>query len=243
MSLLFFNIFISIMDMAKAPLVLLFILLMIAYFFEKGKINFKILFISGIIVLGSLLVMYVLFMGISSEGLLSTFLGIFHRTFIGSISPFFWWQLYVEKNGYLNGLSLPNPHHIFDFEYVQISKVVMKFVHPELKEIGVVGSMPTVFWADIWINFGFYIMLLGMFLFGFLLRTIDILFIRILNKQKIVIILSLYIYYILYSRTYNVSSVLGIFFDTDIVVPTLITIIIYIFYKWRGNEISINSIK
>ena len=243
--ILFYNIFVSIMDMQKAPLVWVFIVLVITYMFIIGEIKWKIILWTFLLVLLSLWIMYIFFMGISSDGLFSTLLAPFHRFFIGSISPFFWWQLYVEKYGYLGGLSLPNPHHIFNFNYIQISKEVMNFVHPELKDIGIVGSMPVVFWGDFYINFGKITMFISMFLFGFLLRSIDILFTRYLIQNKTVLILSMYIFFIYSFKQYNATSVFGIIFDTDIIIPSIIIFSLQYFLskKERFEKSNFNSIK
>jgi oligosaccharide repeat unit polymerase len=229
--ILFYNIFVLIMDMQKAPLINMIILLLMTYFFIKGKIEYKKILIVAFVSIGLLSVMYIYFMGVSSSDYFQILLSPFHRTFIGSISPFFYWQLYVEKYGYLGGLSLPNPHHVFSFEYMQISKEIMSFIHPELKNSGVVGSMPVVFWGDWYINFGIKYIFISMVLFGFIIQSFDIIFIKYLNKIKTIIILSLYIYLIYLFKQYNMSSFFGIVIDVYLMVPIAILILINYFLK------------
>ena len=224
--LLIYNIFVSIMDLEKAPLVNLLMILLIVHFYIVGRINWRYVLWFIFIALGSLVVMYIYFMGISSRGVLDTLVAPFHRAFIGSISPFFWWQLYSEQYGLLHGLTLPNPHHIFDFENHPISKEVMAFVHPELKDLGIVGSMPTVFWADWYINFGIFVAFLGMILFGFILQSLDIFLINRMKKRKRVLMVALFVYLLFYFKRYSSTSYLGMLFDTNLVLPILLLLVL-----------------
>jgi hypothetical protein len=215
------------MDLQKAPILNILLLLLITHFYIKGEINWKYLIGFMFITIGLLVSMYIFFMGHSSNSLLVK-LGLpFHRIFIGTISPVFWWQLYVEQHGYLHGLSLPNPKHIFNFKHIQITKEIMRFVHPELKEIGVVGSMPTVFWADWFINFGKYALGFSMLLFGFIIQSLDIFFITIMKKKKSVLLLVLFIYLLFYIKHYIATSYLGILIDTNIVIPIIFMLGLY----------------
>ncbi len=224
--LLIYNIFVSIMDLEKAPLVNLLMILLIVHFYIVGRINWRYIMWFIVVALVALVVMYIYFMGIASNGLLDTISAPFHRAFIGSISPFFWWQLYSEQFGFLHGLTLPNPHHIFDFKNIPISKEVMAFVHPELKDLGIVGSMPTVFWADWYINYGAFVALFGMILFGFIMQSFDIYLIRRMQKRKRVLILALFVYLLFYYKRYIATSYLGVVFDTNLVLPVLILFIL-----------------
>jgi len=224
--LLGYNIFVAIMDLEKAPLVNLLMVLLIVHFFIVGRINWKYLIAFIIVSIGALFVMYIYIMGVSTEGILATLAAPFHRAFIGTMSPFFWWQLYSEQFGLLHGLSLPNPHHIFDFENIEISKRVMDFVHPELQELGIVGSMPTTFWADWYINFGLFTTFLGMILFGFIMQSLDIFLINRMKKRKRVLMLALFVYLLFYFKRYIATSYLGMPFDTNLVLSVLMLLIL-----------------
>ena len=219
--ILIYTLFVNLMDLQKAPILNILLLLLITHFYIRGAINWKYLIGFIFITIGLLISMYIFFMGHSSHSLF-TKLGLpFHRIFIGTISPVFWWQLYVEQHAYLHGLSFPNPKHIFDFEHIQITKEIMRFVHPELKEIGVVGSMPTVFWADWFINFGKYALAFSMLLFGFIIQSLDIFFINKMQGRKSVLLLVLFIYLLFYMKHYIATTYLGIFIDTNIVIPII----------------------
>lgn len=234
--ILIYNIFVNIIDLNKGPVINILLTLLIAHFFLIGKINWKQL--SSFILVSFLLItiMYVMFMGLSTDGLLSTLLAPFHRVFIGSISPFYWWQLYIEQYGLLEGLSLPNPRHFFDFEYIQISKVVMNFVHPELNSLGIVGSMPMVFWGDWFMNFGIIYIFISMLLFGFLIQSFDIFLIKLISSKKTVVLLSIYLYSLFHFKSYSVTSYFGIMFDTNIVIPVLFFLMLNYILNKRGEK-------
>jgi len=231
--LFIYNIFIAIMNINKAPLINLFIILLIAYFYYKKRVNWRYIFYFAIVSFILLIIMYILFMGGSKEGILSTMSAPFHRAIIGSISPLFWWQLYIEQHGFLHGLTLPNPHHIFNFEHLKISVAVMDFAHAELRDEGIVGSMPVVFFAEWFANFGWKYAVLSMFIFGIILYLLDYIFIKIMLKRKSAIILALYIYIMFFFKQYNVTSISGIIFDVHLIIPFIIFLLIYLISNKR----------
>lgn len=232
--LLLFNIFVSIMDLSKAPIIYLFLTLLLMYFFLKGRIVWKILFIMISLAFMLLIGLYLKTTGLSLidlDNIINLFSSPFHRAFIGSITPLFYWQLYVEQYGYLGGLSLPNPANIFAFEHVQIAIEVMNFVHPEFKKMGIIGSMPVVFFGDWFVNFGWLWALFSIVLFSFILRTIDIIVIKIMVKQHSGIILSLYVYLIIFFKNYSHTTFFGIMINPYLVTTVLLTLILFFISK------------
>ena len=137
------------MDIQKAPLINLFLILMLAYFYSQNKISRKVLVTTGIVLMGVVMLMYMLFMGMSDGGFFKILSAPLHRIFIGQIRPFYYWQLFQEQNGYIYGTSFPNPAHIFPFEWRRIIVEIMNFAHPELEELGVVGSMCQLYFLQI----------------------------------------------------------------------------------------------
>jgi hypothetical protein len=158
---------------------------------------------------------------------------ILHRIFFGQIIPFYWWQDYQEHFGYIYGLSFPNPRHIFPFEYVQISKEVMKFAHPELAKLNIIGSMPTVFYADWWINFGLTVSLLSMLLLGFIMQAFEQVTLYLLSKRFSIILLAFYVYGILFFASYTSTSYVGIIVDEKIIIPGIIIGIVYLIGNFK----------
>lgn len=229
--LLIYNIFVSIMDLSKAPLVNLLLVLLITYFFIKKQIDWKKLFFLSLISFILLIIMYIEFMGISKDGLLSTLVSPFHRAFIGSISPLFWWQLYIEQHGLLQGATMPNPHHILPFEHIKISVAVMDFAHAELRDMHIVGSMPVVFFAEWFANFGWGAAIASMLLFGMLLFGVDYIFISQMLKNKSAILLGLYIYVMYHFKSYSTTSISGIITDTHLWIPIIVAILLFVTTK------------
>jgi len=231
--LIIYNIFVAVMDTSKAPIVFLLLQVFILWIIIQKKINYKVLASLAVITFISLFFMYYFFFKLEFAPFNIIF-SIFHRLFIGQITPFYWWQMYQENFGFINGASLPNPRHIFPFEYIQISVEVMKYTHPELVKIGVVGSMPTAFFADWWINFGIFVSLLSMFILGFIMQIFEQLLISAMNHKFSVYLLSLYIYGILFFSHYAMSSYVGLLVDEKIVIPA---IIFYGFYKLQNRRV------
>ena len=234
--LFLYNAFIAVMDLQKAPLVNIFLLLILVYFYLEKQINWKKLFSVIVISFLALLIMYTAFMGVAKHGFIETLQAPLHRAFIGSISPLFWWQLYIEQHGFLYGASLPNPHNILNFEHINISEAVMDFAHTELRDKGIVGSMPVVFFAEWFANYGWGVALLSMFGFGVLLYTLDTLFVSRMLKKKRAILLAMYLYIMFYFMHYSVSSVSGILFDTHLIVPIILGYLLYKITETEGQK-------
>ena len=108
----------------------------------------------------------------------------------------------------------------------------MKFAHPELISKGV-GSMPTIFYAGWWINFGMFSALLSMIALGFIMQAFEQIILNIMTNRFSILLFSLYIYGILFFSKYAITSYIGILFDLEIVVPILL---IYILNKYLNKE-------
>jgi oligosaccharide repeat unit polymerase len=226
--LLSYNIFVNVMDLSKAPLIKLFLILMLAYFYSQNKISKKVFITTGIVLTSMIMLMYVFIMGMSDRGFFEVLSAPLHRIFIGQISPFYWWQLFQEQYGYLYGTSFPNPAHIFPFEHRRITVEVMNFAHPELATLGVVGSMPTVFFADWFMNFGPLMALFSMVLLGFILQISDIIFITKLARYKSLLVSVLFIFMINYFGKFAGTSFTGIIIDTSWIFPVFVIFMIMI---------------
>jgi hypothetical protein len=248
--LLGYNFFVNIMDLQKAPAIKVILLLMLANFYSKNKINIKVFIIIGISLVGLLLLMYVFIMGMRDSSFYDIISSIAHRIFVVQIIGTYWIQLFQEVNGYIYGTSFPNPAHIFPFEYRQIAVELQNFVHPELAKLGIVGSAPTVFFADWFINFGPLMALFSMILFGFIIQMVDVYFITNLIKYKSVLLSALFIFMINYFARFAGTSFVGIIIDTNWIIPVFIIIFIRIMRQLVYNSLrrtseksNINSIK
>jgi len=248
--LLVFNMFTSIMDLQKAPIIKIFLLLMLAYFYSKNKISRKVFVTTGIILSSLMMFMYMFFMGMSDRSFFDILGAPLHRIFIGQIEPFYFYQLFQEEYGYIYGTSFPNPSNIFPFEWRRITVEVMEFAHPELIKLGIVGSMPTIFYGEWYINFGPYMALFSMILFGFMIQMVDIYFLSKLAKYKSLLFSVLFIFLINYFGDFSGTSYTGIVIDTNWGFPVFVITFLLLmrqvfktFIRRLSEKNHINSIK
>ncbi len=233
--LLGLRIFVCLADINKAPIVHLLILLLLAWYLEKHRINKRLLFIFGLIVVGIIITMYVFFMGadISNDELfVDTIGGILRRVFVGQGVGVPWSIVYVDRFGFLDGASMPNPAGILPFVYVRYSVELMEMVFPQLISLGIVGSMPTVFWGEMYVNFGTVITLISMVIWGSFLRSMDIYFQTHRANNKI-LNLVLYVFMITMFQRYVGTSMLGIFIDTDMWISVFVVAVLS---YWSRNR-------
>jgi hypothetical protein len=226
--LLGYNIFVSIMDIQKAPILKIIFLLLLVKIYKDGYISKKLFVFIGILAITLAMGMYILFMGAGDKSFFAILALPLERIFIGNIAPLYWWQLFQEQNGYLYGTSFPNPAHIFPFEWRRIAVEIMNFAHPELEKSGIVGSMPTVFFASWLVNFGVLMMFFSMLLFGFIIQILDIFFIRVLNKNKNIYFIVSLIITMFYFGQFAETSFEGFIFAPTFYLPIFIMFFIYI---------------
>lgn len=211
--------FICIMNFEKAPIVKLLILIVLIYMRKKGRVDFKYLVLLGILGLMLLVLMYIFFMN-ASGGFLKIVQGILGRTFLTQIIPFFWYFRYAESIGFLQGTSFPNPAGIFPFEHTRITVEVMNLYREEAgMESDVVGSMPTVFMADWYVNFGYLGVILSVLFFTVILVCLIIIFNKKLSRQNDVYTNAAFIIIIEHFAWYSGTSFTGILFDMDLIIP------------------------
>ena len=89
---LFYVFFISVMNLNKAPIIDLLLLLFVSGVVQKKRINFKLIIGLAAVVFSILILMYVFFMGQSDKNLLVILKIIFHRVFVSQIAPFYWYH-------------------------------------------------------------------------------------------------------------------------------------------------------
>lgn len=221
-----YNIFFSLISLQKGPLFNLVILGMIIYFFKTGKINKKLIFYFILFASIGIVFLYIFFMGQKDKSFFSLLFGALHRLFIVQITPFYWYLKYVEDYGFLYGRSFPNPAGLLPFTHFNLPVEIMNYAKGDLG--GVVGSMPTVFLGELYINFGFICMLLGACVFGFVLGSLDIFFISRLCRNKNIFISTIYIFLIKYfSKFAGGGGIWSILIDEHFLVSIFIILFLY----------------
>ncbi len=119
----------------------------------NGVVPIKGLSILGLGIVGILSIFYIFFMG--DGDFYKALSSIVSRGFTGSIQPIYHYIEYFPKyKDWLYGSSMPNPGGIFPFSPFELTVNVMNFVQPEHYETGVIGTMPAIYWGEIYANIG-----------------------------------------------------------------------------------------
>jgi hypothetical protein len=229
------NIFFALLNVEKTPLFKILILILLCYQVVNIKIKFKNLILFLGISLSSLIILYILVMGMEGRFIFDIISAILHRIFIGQIHPLFWWQLYLEQNGPIGFISLPNPGGIFPFQPVSLTILVFDFAHPEIAASGIQGSMPTVFFAYWMLSFGTFFAFISMLIFGITLQLFELFFILLRKSFSNVYVLALYIIMIDYFTNFIAEGFDSILFDIQWIFSLLIVIIYFFFKKIKIN--------
>jgi len=163
--------FTAVMATEKGPFAQILIGLLLVYGITllKGKIPIKATIILLITLFSSLIIFYIFFMG--SKDVFSAFVSIFSRALAGSIQPaYHYLEFFPYHQDFLMGRSFPNPGGILPIEPYRMTVEVMNWVNPN--DYGIVGTMPTVFWAEAYANFGVLGVILIPFIIGVVLYAV-----------------------------------------------------------------------
>lgn len=164
----FFVSFCLLMTAQKGPMIFYLGTLFLLYSFLKnnGIISIRSLVLLFVIAVIILVPMYLYFMGSSDP--FSALNSIVSRGLTGQLSGAYNYQwIFPEQVDYLSGRSFPNPKGLLPFEHFPLSKEVMARVHPHLIERGIVGSQPTIYWGEVYANFGWIGVLVAPIYIGF----------------------------------------------------------------------------
>jgi oligosaccharide repeat unit polymerase len=229
-------VFYSLLNVEKAPVIKIFLLIGLANLFLYPNINFKKIVLLTIGVLAGLILMYIYIMGMDARFLSDILGAIFHRIFIGQVHPLYWWQLYLEQNGTLGFSAMPNPGGIFPFTPVSMTVIIHQFAFPEFESKGIIGSMPTVYFAYWMLSFGYLAAVLSMLFFGFILQFVDFLFSKRLRSNPKIFTVSFYIIMMDFFLRYISDGFEGILFDFNWIFPLLICYIYFFIVKGKKSQ-------
>lgn len=230
--LLFFVLFLltsfaALMNIEKAPVVWYFIGLVIVWMVKRDtKITAKALVYMALVIVPLLAVMYIGFMGLGGRSLTSVLSAILSRATTGSISPaYFYLEMFPQHQDYLLGRSFPNPRSVFPWDPYPLTVEVMNFINPGLREAGVVGSAPTVFWAEMYANFSVWGIILSSVFVGIVLYLLQYLFSRMAMTPITVGLQTWLALKLVRITETNLSQFL---FSIDIIAIVSVTILFYI---------------
>ena len=168
------SIFTSVMAIHKAPLIWLLIGMFFTYCLSKlkGQIPVKDIIKISIVMVSILVLFYIKFMG--TDNIFIALKALFSRAFTGGIAPsYYYLEYFPEVHDFLYGRSFPNPGGIFPFEPFALTVEVNNWKFPFLVGKGIVGSAPTIFWAEAYANFNYYGVFIISFLVGVLLSFVS----------------------------------------------------------------------
>lgn len=224
--------FVALMATEKAPLIWLIIGLFLVNVIvnKNGIIPIKSIFKVSVPLVAILICMYMFFM--KSLSISDAFNSVLSRTFTGSITPaYFYLELFPQHYDYLHGKSFPNPKGILPYEPVRLTVLVMNWVNPQLEQLGIVGTMPTVYWAEIYANFGAFVIAPVSFLIGFALRFLDEM---ILKFRNLPFFIGYYVWVILYFRSLSVTSFSNFILNIGLIIISLV----FIYISMRNMKVS-----
>ena len=168
--------FSMLMALEKGPFLwyLISLFLIYAIIRREGRLSYKLVSVLapvGFFIIG---LMYVYFMG--SPNIWTGITSGFSRLTTGQmVGLYHYLVVFPDQVDYLLGNSFPNPGGIFPWEPYRLTVEVMNIVYPELEAKGVVGSMPTFFWGEMYANFGSLGILVPPFFIGYVVYMINIL--------------------------------------------------------------------
>ena len=208
----FITIFSVVSATEKGPVVTLIVGMFLVYVIVKrgGTYPLKGVLTIGVFVFTALVAAYVNFMG--SMGIFSAIKSIFSRAFTGQITPAYWYLEYFPQfHDFLAGRSFPNPMGILPFENYRLSVEIMNYFHPDILNSGVVGSAPTVYWAEMYANFGVIGVVVSPFFVGIALCWIASLLNKLENTSlKVGLIVAVAMHF----KSLNGTGLSGFIIDT-----------------------------
>lgn len=206
-----FTTFSMVMTTSKGPMAQFLVGLFLIYVIirRRGAVSVRGLASFSVILAILLIAFYMQFMGTGSP--LQALLNMLSRVFTGAIQPAYHYLEYFPKHHeYLFGKSLPNPGGILPFETYSLSIEMSKWQTPEAAGMGVVGSMPAVYWGEMYANFGFWGVLFPPFFVGLIVYWFDF----ISKKFEITSIsIAFYVWLILRFKDLSVSPLSGYMLD------------------------------
>jgi len=221
---LLYSIFVAIMAIEKGPLAWLIIgLILVCVVVRRSSLiprNVLIALATSIIIL--MIILFQMFYG--ADGVFQGLILFVSRAFAGSIEPaYHYLEIYPEVVDYQYGLTLPNPGGLFDFIPYRYTVEVANYVNPSLFERGIVGSMPTVFWGEAYINWGVGGVIFVSFIVGVVVALLDYI-LSVLNVNSFTV--GVYVWMVLFIKDLSVTGFSSIFIN--IYLYAVITLFIFI---------------
>ncbi|NKB31988.1 MAG: oligosaccharide repeat unit polymerase [Pseudomonadales bacterium] len=155
----------------------------------------------------------------------------FSRMFTGQMQGLYHYlEIFPESISFLYGTTFPNPGGLLPYTPFRLTVEVMSIVTPQDAARGVVGSMPTFFWGEMYANFGFLGVIIPPFFVGFLLYWFNLFIMRLPMTPILVAFLVWVILHFIELSTTGLST-----FIIDFYLLLLLTIVMtLLFISSRG---------
>jgi oligosaccharide repeat unit polymerase len=216
--------FSMLMATEKGPLLFYLIALLIVYLIvqRSGRLTWLALALcitAGVLIASA---MYIYFMGSSNIwfGIASAFSRI---TTGGMADLYHYLTIFPEQVGYLLGRSFPNPQGIFPWEPYSLTTELNEIVNPHQEKLGLVGSMPTFFWGEMYANFGYLGIIVPPFFVGYVVYSINILVFRLPMSP---LVLAIYVWVLMHIKDISITGLSGYIIDVTGLIILLFTLIV-----------------
>jgi hypothetical protein len=229
-----------IMATEKAPMVNFLISIVFIYVLSRrnGFINIKTLAPLGILMVLLIVSFYIYFMGSGSPA--KALSSAFSRIFTGGIQPaYHYLEFFPKQHEYLLGKSLPNPSGLLPFDNYKLAVEIMNWHKPDLAEQGIVGSMPAIYWAEMYANFGLFGIVIPPFFVGLFLYWLN----SLLTKFEVTpISIAFYVWLAMHFKKMAISSLSSFLIDIYLQ-STFAAFLIITFCGGRGRIKIIKRLK
>lgn len=228
--------FALVMDTQKAPIIwYLAALASIFWVVKDFKINPKAIFKIGSVFMIVLMMMYSFFMGADLN--INTLKNPIQRAFTGQLAPLYWYlEIYPDQIEFIGGKTFPNPGGILPWESyrytVEVSNYVREF-NNDVRLDNIVGSSPTAFFGELWVNFGIWLNILLPLYLGIVIIIIHKQFIK---RPIGALGVSLMVWLAFHLRELATTGISKYLFDLELYVILIISYLFIQLPKLRSRQ-------
>ncbi|MPW26970.1 O-antigen polysaccharide polymerase Wzy [Alkalibaculum sp. M08DMB] len=216
--------FALLIDTQKAPIIwyVISIVAVILVYYNR-KIDLKFLIKITILMLVVLFISYIVFMG--SKIHIETVISPIRRGLTGQIIPFYHYiEIFPDLIPFQYGKTFPNPRSIFPFENFNYTVEIANIVNKQRE--GITSSVPTAFWGELWINFGWYGIFVIPIIFGAFVYVLHYIFNR--NRERTTIEIALMVWVALELKNLAFTGFSGYLFPFDAFFIVTISLVFYL---------------
>lgn len=204
--------------MAKMPVAAIFLMLILFIFvYRAGRIKKRNILIGASLLLGIPVISLIFLYYGSSFGILNSIRFILRRIFqVPAQALYYYFEVFPEHVGFLQGRSIARLADIMGWEFFNTANYVFKYIFPHGVETGLTNA---AFIGNLHADFGISGVVLGGVVAGFLMQSIQIMFLR---NKKTVANLALYAYMLFAFWLLNSTALPGIFLTYGVLIAIIL---------------------